>query len=404
MRVYEINICPDLSTGTLMTNIAEAVVALDGGDCRIAYAPKKYDGYSRSNYVIGTMFQRKAHIFLGTHIGAEANFSVFNTKKLLADIKKFSPDIVQLHNIHQYFLNLSVLFRGLKKMEVPVVWTFHDCWPYTGVCHHYIAEKCDKWKKSCFDCSYVKKNKRKPWFDLSASQFRKKQRLYGNMQNLTIVTPSKWLAGEVKKSFLAKNSNVHVINNGIDLNAFQYRTSKIRDLYDLNNKFVIISVASHWTVNKGLSDFLKLAKMVDEDTRIVLVGIEELPEKNEKIICLPLISSKEKLAEWYSAADVYCSFSTEETFGMVVAEAMSCGTPAIVYDSTASPEIVEGTLCKVCSPHDIDAVLNALKEIREKGKAFYSDSCVALARERFNKKTNSKKYVDLYHKILKGTI
>ena len=385
-----------------MTNIAEAVIALDSGECRIAYAPKNYNGYSGNNYVIGTMFQRKAHIFLGTHIGAEANFSIFNTKKLLADIKKFSPDIVQLHNIHQYFLNLGILFRGLKKLNIPVVWTFHDCWPYTGVCHHYIAEKCDKWKKSCFDCSYIKKNKIKPWFDLSASQFAKKKKLYGDMQNLTIVTPSKWLADEVKKSFLSQNNRIYVINNGIDLDAFQYRDSNIRELYDLNNKFVIISVASHWTVNKGLNDFLKLAERVDEDTRIVLVGVEELPKKNEKIICLPLISSKEKLAEWYSAADVYCSFSTEETFGMVVAEAMSSGTPAIVYDSTASPEIVEGTLSKVCSPHDIDGVLDALKEIRENGKTFYRESCISVARARFSKKINSNKYVELYHKILKG--
>ena len=399
MKVIEINICPDLSTGMLMHDIANHLNS-SGNMCITASAPKTMQPKA-CDYTIGTMFERHVHIVLGQIVGSESAFSIIATMKLVRYIKKFNPDIVQLHNIHQYYLNYDILMRYLKEFKGKVVWTFHDCWPYTGACHHYTEEKCDKWKNGCSDCPYIKKKKRKPIVDLSSKLFFEKKKAAEQIRELYIVTPSEWLADEVRKSFY-KEHQVTVISNGIDTDVFCDRGDSIKEKYGIVDKKIVLGVASHWSENKGLRDFEQLAGMLNDNYQIVLIGVDQAKQTNKRILYLPRTANKDELARWYSAADVYCNLSTEETFGLVVAEAMACGTPVIVYDSTALPELIIGTNSYSCTPHDLTDVAAKIETICWNGKEMYSKICREKVLESYCSKDTAQKYVDLYRGILEG--
>ena len=398
MKVFQINICPDLSTGSLMTKIAHELE--DRGDIAItAAAPKNNTAVYKNHYVIGSMFERHVNIAIGQLLGKESSASCFSTVQLINAIKLERPDIIHLHNIHQYYLNYRMLFKFLIKINIPVVWTLHDCWGFTGICHHYVEEKCNKWKSECNDCTYIKHQKY-ALLDLSRAEFHKKKKYYSMMKRLYIVTPSKWLAEETRSSILA-DKKICTISNGIDTNQFIYRENDIRKLYKLEDKFIILGVASHWSKNKGLNDFIKLSDILGNRYQIVIIGIDVNVNtvRRENILYLNRTSDVDTLTKWYSAADVYCSLSTEESFGLVVVEAMSCGTPVIVYNSTASPEIIEGTDCFVCSPHDIFSVKKAIEEIKSNGKKKYSTSCRKKVISEYDIKVTVNRYVELYKRI-----
>lgn len=397
MKVVEINICPDLSTGTLMMDIRKKLNS-HGNICITASAPK-YGDERDCDYTIGTMFGRHIHIVLGQIIGSEVAFSLIATFRLIRYLKKIKPDIIHLHNIHQYYLNYNLFMRFLKNFKGKIVWTFHDCWPYTGVCHHYTEEECNKWEKKCYDCPYLKKKKKKPIFDCSTREFYNKKRISKQLKQLYIVTPSEWLAKEVKKSFF-KNHSIVVIPNGIDTDLFNYKESLIKEEYKLYDKKIILGVASHWTKNKGLEDFEQLSRLLNDNYKIVLIGVEEKDRKIDKILYLPRTTSKEKLAQWYSAADVYCNLSTEETFGLVVVEAMACGTPVVVYDSTALPELVKGTNSYICRPHDLNEVVNKICMICEDGKNRYKEICRNKVLKSYSSKDTANKYEIFYNSIM----
>lgn len=399
MKVIEINICPDLSTGMLMRDIANQLNK-NGDMCITASAPK-YRDKRDCEYTIGTMFERHAHIVLGQIVGSEVSFSRLATLKLLRYIKQFEPDIIHLHNIHQYYLNYSMLMNYLRTYKGKIVWTFHDCWPFTGVCHHYTEEKCDKWQKKCYDCPYIKKKKWKPIVDLSTKQFCMKKNATKQINELYIVTPSEWLADEVKKSFL-KNRPVTVISNGIDTDIFCYRGSSLKEKYGILEKKVVLGVASHWTENKGLHDFELLSELLGDKYQIVLIGVDADKRTNNKILYLPRTANKEELAQWYSSADVYCNLSTEETFGLVVAEAMACGTPVVVYDSTALPELVRETNSYICMPHDLTDVVQKIGLICTNGKDTYSKICREKVIRSYCNKDTAEKYINFYRSILES--
>jgi len=401
MKVLEINICPDLSTGTLMMDIA-CRLNEKGEKCLTAAAPKYCDDRD-TDYRIGSMFERHVHILLGQLCGSEASFSQVATFKLLKFIKKYNPDIIHLHNIHQYYINLKILFTFLMKFNGIIIWTFHDCWPFTGACHHYIEEKCFKWIDECRDCPYQKKLKIKPFVNTSYLNLRSKKKLFKKLKKLYIVTPSYWLAGEVKKSFLG-NYPIYTVWNGIDTTAFRYIASDIKNEFGISDKKVILGVASHWSKNKGLADFEILSNMLDPSYIIVLIGVSDSQIRKNNLIFLPRTNSKEELAKWYSAADVYCNLSTEETFGLVVAEAMACGTPVIVYNSTALPELVVDTESYVCEPHDLKDVKAKIEIIIQNGREKYSETNRNKVIKCFASQNTAQNYIDLFYYLMKGNV
>lgn len=232
--------------------------------------------------------------------GRHGCYSHFATYKLIQKIKKTKPDIIHLHNIHGWYLNWKMLFDFLKNADIPVIWTLHDCWSFTGHCPYFMALGCEKWKTGCYECPLYKLY---PGciLDDSKKQYILKKSCFTGVPNLTIVTPSQWLMDLVKQSYL-KDYNTIVINNGIDLTKFKPRISGFRKKYNLVDKIVLLGVAFDWSFRKGINDFQRLAEELPEEYAIVLVGVSDVIAKElpKRIISIACTQNQEELAKIYS--------------------------------------------------------------------------------------------------------
>ena len=366
MTVFEINSVPYGSTGRIMFQIANTVKATGS----VAYTSASFtksrgEHFPETYYRIGGAIGKTEHIILAKLTGRHGCYSHFATYKLIKKIKQVKPDVIHLHNIHGWYLNWKMLFDYLKKANIPVIWTLHDCWAFTGHCPHFMAIGCDKWKSGCYECDLYKSY---PgcFFDDSRFQYRYKKECFTGVPNLTIVTPSQWLTDLVKQSYL-KNYNTVVINNGIDLTKFKPRISNFREKNGLENKIILLGVAFDWTSKKGLDDFKKLADELPEEYAIVLVGVSEVVEKKlpERIISIACTQNQEELAEIYSAADLFVNPTLEDNFPTVNLEALACGTPVITYQTGGSPESITESTGKVVPYKDYKALKNAVIEMRK---------------------------------------
>jgi putative colanic acid biosynthesis glycosyltransferase len=390
MKVLQINsVCGTGSTGRIAVQISDYLNQQDVENY-IAY------GFGKSGrpntFCFGNSLDAHLHSFFSRKLGWQGKMSHIPTWQLIRYMERINPDIVHLHNIHGHYLNYEMLFQYLKKKNCQVVWTFHDCWPVTGKCAHFTEVKCEKWKTGCFECPQLDRYPDSER-DRSRKSYLEKKEAFTSIPNLHIVTVSNWLKSVVEASFLGK-ADVRSIYNGIDTERFSYQDSSIREQYQLQGKFIILSLASVWNKGKGLERFIALSKKLQKDEMIVLIGVTPDQQKclPKNIIGLPRISDQIVLTQWYSTADVYINFSIEETFGLVVAEAMACGTPAIVMNSTACPEVVDSDTGFVVEPMDIDEVQAAIETIKARGKDVYSLKC----RERIQKQFSILKMQEMY--------
>ena len=353
------------STGRICTDLAE-MLEQKGHKVKIAYGresvPPQYQKYAVR---IGNDIDCKIH-GIATRVFDRHGFASKNsTKEFLAWAEKYDPDVLHLHNLHGYYINIEMLFEWIKsRPNMKVIWTLHDCWAFTGHCSHFSYVKCNKWKNQCKNCPQKSEYPASCFIDNSENNFIRKRNAFTGVKNMTIVTPSKWLAGLVKQSFL-KEYPVKVIHNGIDTDVFKPTPSNFRKKYHLENKKIILGVASTWDKRKGFEDFIKLAGMLDDTYRIVLVGLsaKQMRIIPDKIVGIMRTNNTKELAAIYTAADVFLNLSCEETFGLTTVEAMACGTPAIVLDKTALPEIVDYDVQKIiidleCVPHRISKIIN----------------------------------------------
>lgn len=341
MKVLMINsVCGIGSTGRICTDIADALIA-DGHECKIAYGrspvPEKYKDIS---YRIGSEFAVRLNGVKARLFDNEGFNAKRATKKLVKWIKTYNPDVIHLHNLHGYYLNVKILFDYLKTCGKKIVWTLHDCWSFTGHCSYFTLVKCEQWQ---FHCSYCpqKNSYPKAFRSKAKKNFDKKRNAFTGVPDLTIVTPSKWLADLVEKSFL-KEYPIEVINNGIDLNVFKPTESDFREKYGLQDKKIILGVASVWDKRKGLDDFFELAKIISEDYRIVLVGLndKQLKRLPKNVIGVKRTNSVAELAGLYSTADVLFNPTYEDNYPTVNLEAQACGTPVVTYPTGGSVESV----------------------------------------------------------------
>ena len=368
MKVLMINsVCGIRSTGRICTDLAD-VLAENGYDVKIAYGretvPEKYQKYAVR---IGTDIDNKIHAIQTRLFDTHG----FGSKKATADFLKwadnYDPDILHLHNIHGYYINVEMLFQWIKsRPQMKVIWTLHDCWAFTGHCAHFTIANCLQWKTCCKQCIQLKSYPACDFVGNVERNFKRKKSAFTGVKDMTIVTPSKWLAGLVGDSFLNRYS-VKVINNGIDTSIFKPTPSDFRNKYHLENKKIILGVASSWSVAKGLNDFIQLSKMLDDEYKIVLVGLSEkqIKEVPDNIIKISRTNSAVELAEIYTAADAFVNPSRQETMGLTTVEAYACGTPVVVSNLTAVPEVVNENCGMILEQldlseikHDIDIVLN----------------------------------------------
>ncbi len=343
MKILMINShCGAGSTGKICVKLAERLEA-EGHEVKIAFGryafvPEQYKKYAIR---IGSDFEVKVNALLTRITDKEGLYSKVSTKKFLDWAEEFNPDLLWVHNIHSYFLNYEMLFGWIKsRPQMEVKWTLHDCWAFTGHCAYFDMVKCYKWKEECKDCPQKTSYPSSLIFSNCTNNFNRKKQAFTGVKNMTIITPSNWLADLVKQSFL-REYPIEVVYNTIDTDVFKPTPSDFRKRYGLEDKKIILGVASVWDKRKGLDDFIKLSEMLSDEYKIVLIGLSDKQLKNlpNNILGIKHTNGQKELAEIYTAADIFVNPSREETFGLTTLEALSCGTQTIVYKDTACEEV-----------------------------------------------------------------
>lgn len=404
MRVYQINVVNGVgSTGRIVNDLQEYLVKR-GDQCRIAYGRGKSCVESDCSIRISTKAGVYIDAFLTRLTDRAGRYSVSATKKLINDLKKYKPDIVHLHNIHGYYLNIKLLFDYLKKADIPVIWTLHDCWSFTGHCVHFDMIECSKWETMCNKCPQKSDYPTSIFLDNSQNNYLFKKELFNSISNLTFVTPSKWLKNVVSQSFFC-NHQIEVVYNGIDCNIFKPVESNFKERYSIEGKKMILGVASVWDERKGLDTFVELSNLLDDSYVVVLVGLSSKQAKNvpSKIITIERTNDTRELAQIYSAADVFVNTSVEETMGLTTVEAMSCGTPVIVMNATAIPEVVGEKCGVVVEKGKINDLVEAIKTTVNQ-KINVSNVCREWAMTNYEKSLQYEKYYMLYKSILEDKL
>lgn len=403
MKIIQINAVYKLSsTGRNVSELHDYLIS-KGDDVYKFYSVRNHD--SDDFDIIGSDLDHKFHGLWSRIFGKQAYFSYLPTKKLITKLTNIKPDVVVLHNFHSNYIHFPLLAKFLAKNDIATVVVLHDCWFFTGHCCHYTEVGCYKWQLECNHCPLIHANNKSLFFDNSRNIFRDKKSLFGAIKRLAVVGVSDWITNEARKAPIFENANIFQrIYNWIDLKTFYPRDTKpLRSILGLKvSDFVALGVSMSWDYQKGMGKFIEIAKVMP-DIKIVMIG--KMPDilLPSNIINVSPTSSVNELAEYYSLADVLFNFSIQETFGKVAAEALACGTPLIVNDATANPELPGSDCGFVVKNNNTTDIINAVNVVRTKGRKVYKEKCVARANALFEKDKNLKQYVDLFEKLQKLT-
>jgi len=396
MKVLQINsVCGVGSTGRIATDIHQTLLE-QRYESYIAYG--RGEALNCDNAIkIGNKIDNYAHVAKTRVFDRHGFGSVKATKEFIKQVEELNPDVIHLHNIHGYYINIEILFNYLKKANKPVVWTLHDCWVFTGHCTNFDYIGCQKWKGRCFNCPQKKKYPSSLLFDNSNLNYNQKKELFTGLNRLTIVTPSKWLAGLVKESFLKKYP-LEVVNNGIDLDIFKPSLSDFREKNNLEDKFIILGVANVWTRQKGFNYFFELANELKRDEVIVLVGVTEKQKKSLpfNILGISRTNSIQELAGIYSTADVFVNPTLEDNFPTVNLEALACGTPVITFDTGGSVESIKEDAGLIVEKGNLLELINSIEKISFLN---FSNNCRTRAIKKYSRRDRHLDYLKLYEEV-----
>lgn len=381
------------STGKIAEAIGISAIE-HGWKSYIAY--RQYSNPSKSNLIkVGTHIDHYLHYFENRIFDREGLASRWNTRLFIKRIQNIKPDVIHLHNIHDHWLNYRLLFEYLNQTDIKVVWTFHDCWPFTGHCFHFVTKNCDRWKTMCHDCP-LQHEYPKTLIDRSTKNFELKKKMFGGNKNLSIVACSEWLGNFVKNSFF-KDNPLTIIYNGIDLKVFQPTLPK-KSFED--GKVRILAVSNVWNKEKGIDDIFKLRDVLSDDYEITIVGLSEKQVKTlpSGIIGIKRTQNVQELVNLYSESDVLINPTYADTFPTVNLEALACGTPIITYRTGGSPEAIDEKTGVIVEQGDIESIAEALSRIRT--FTFSPDECRKRAAKFFMKDKCFDKYIDIYFKLI----
>ena len=344
---------------------------------------------------IGNKFDQNMH-GLYTRITDKCGFaSKIVTKNFLKELDEYNPDLIQLHIMHGYYIDLENLFKYIKKKNIPVVWTFHDCWAFTGHCPYFDLVHCEKWKTGCHHCQQKYHHPASLIIDNSTWNWNKKKELFTGIKNMTIVTPSKWLAELVKESIF-KDYSIEIINNGINLGDFMSMKSDVREKYKLKNKKIVLGVSSSWSKSKGLDDFIQVAEKLPNEYQVILIGLsrEKIKTLPDNILGIQRTDYLSELAAFYSEADVFVNPTYEDNYPTTNLEAIACGTPVVTYQTGGSVEIIEETgYGIVVEQGNIRELIKAIVTVRKEDiKGKYNHL--------LSQELRFAEYVELYRRIL----
>lgn len=395
MKIVVINSVVRGSTGHIMLNIAKLL--RQGGNEVYTFSGAGKSSSEFGHAYFGFQFENLWHRFISVYSGISGVGSTIGTWFLLKKISKIKPDIIHLHNLHGWFINLPMLFDYIKKNNIAVVWTLHDCWSFTGQCSHFIMEKCEKWRTGCFKCPRYKIYPY-TYVDRTEKMYQLKQQWFKGVKNMTLIAPSAWLANLVKQSFL-REYPVKVIPNGIDLSIFRPCSSDFRMRYNCTDKKILLGVASPWGYRKGLDVFCDLAMRLDKEKyQVVLVGTDSKVDKSlpDNVISIHRTQNQHELAQIYTAADLFINASREENYPTVNMESLACGTPVLTFDTGGSSEIIDANCGSVVAYGDKNALFNEAKRILH-GNLYSHEACLRRAKM-FDQDSRIDLYRTLYQK------
>lgn len=399
-KLFLINVSANSgSTGRIAEEIGQTAMQ-HGYESYFAYGRTGRD--SKSHLIrIGNDFDIKIHGIESRLFDNHGFSSRRATRKLIEEIERIRPDVINLHNVHGYYLNVEILFNYLTTRQIPVVWTLHDCWPFTGHCSYFDRFHCEKWKTVCHDCPNKKGYPTSLFLDRSSANYKRKKELFNKLENLTFVPVCRWMEQNVRASFLSRY-NVETIYNGVDVGVFKpIESLSLREKYGVNgNKKVVLGVASVWDKRKGLDDFVALSPMLGDDYQIILVGLneEQLRFIPKNVMGIKRTESIQELAELYNLADVFVNPTYVDNFPTTNIEALACGTPVVTYNTGGSPEVVDEKTGIVVEQGNIQQLKSAIGNMSS-----HKEACSAECRKRaemcFDKKDRFEDYVGLFDRV-----
>lgn len=400
MKIVQINAVIEYSSTGRSTSELHQALKEAGHDSWVA-APNAPN--SADSIKIGSKSDHLIHGLYSRFWGRQGFASHFATKKLIKKLDKIKPDVVHLRNLHSNYINLPIILTYLSRERIPTVITLHDCWPFTGHCCHFIDSKCDNWKHGCGNCPDLKNWNNSWFFDRTKQNLQDKAQLLGKIPQLAVIGVSDWVTGFVKDSILKDAAIVRRIYNWINLSIFSYQSnarSEIVSRHNLSDAPIILGVSQIWSRQKGILDFIELAKLMPEYNFILIGNVIEPTNLPSNIKAVGTTSSTQELAKYYSAADVFFNPSTRETFGKVTAEAIACSTPVVAYNATATPELIGPGCGALIQPSDIDAAKTAIIEIVN-GPSLRKN-CREFAEKTFNKTKLIEDHITLYKELQLG--
>lgn len=367
-----------------------------GWDCYMVSGTR----YSRptvlKNIHFDNIWSERLHALYSLLCDAHGRGSYFATLNLIQKIRKLNPDVIHLHNVHGYYLNVRLFFHFLKKSGIPVLWTLHDCWTMTGHCAHFEPAACERWQTECRDCPLKHAYPRTLLADASRKNFHWKKKLFTSMKNLHIVAVSQWLADIVSRSYL-RQYPVRVIRNGIDLKLFRPTPSDLRERLGIGDRKVLLGVSSVWYTEKGTDDFFRLSE--NPAYCVIMIGLSEEQQKAfpKTVLGIRRTYNQEELAAYYTLADVLVNPTYNDSFPTVNIEALACGTPVVTYRTGGSPEAVDAATGLVVSCGDYEGLLSAIEEICARPKPV--EACRRAAETKFDMDRCAEQYVKVYTEI-----
>ena len=400
MRILYIDVlCKSGSTGKIVYELYTRANA-NGHEAAVAYGRGK-ELAEHNIFKFGLDWETRFHALFTRLTGWTGCFSPRSTERLLKFMDEFKPDIVHLHEPHAYFLDLAPFFSYLSDNKIPLVYTFHCEFAFTGKCGY--SYDCEKYITGCGKCPRLREYPKTAFFDHTARMYEEKKMLLAK-QNMLLASPSVWLAEKAKKSFLYQR-NIRIVRNGIDSEAMfcPREYAHLKKLHGLENEKVVLAVAPSFISDerKGARHFIELARrMKDSGFRFIMIGVDgEVPDLPSNIIALGRTENQAELAEYYSMADCFVICSDMENLPTTCLEAVCCGTPVVGFDVGGTAETAPAPIGSFCAYGDLEALEKALRTMLNNPPA---QEAFEEYRKRYSSEYMYEEYLKLYKELLEG--
>lgn len=404
MKVLQVNcVYRKGSTGKIMYDI-HSQLKNEGYESIICYG-RGSSADESGVYKTCTELYAKMNKLMSMISGIMYGGCAYSTKRLISVIEKENPDIVHLHCLNGYFVNIYKLIAYLKRREIKTVLTLHAEFMHTANCGH--ALDCERWKTGCGNCPRLKEETGSIFFDRTAeSWIRMKKAFEGFENNLVVVSVSPWLRDRAAMSPIMSSLKHEVVLNGLDTDVFRpYNTEELKRKHGITNEKIVFHATPKFDDDpgniKGGKYVIEAAEKLKNSNVRVFVAGDYKPNMSlpENITLLGRISDQSTLARYYSMADVTLLTSKKETFSMVVAESLCCGTPVVGFRAGAPEQIALEGYSAFVDYGDVSALLNEVIRSLQNGE---KKGIAQFAKEKYDKSSFCVKYINIYKTLLEG--